>query len=54
MSIRNDLLRIAAEAIVRTAERPAGLRGPWIFNEAELQENAKAARAFLEQANERD
>jgi hypothetical protein len=36
-----------AHTIITVASRPPTLRGPWIFDEAELQANADRARKFL-------
>lgn len=47
MSGQLELRYIVAEAIVRTADRPAHNRGPWIFNERALQSKADDARAYL-------
>jgi len=38
---------IIAQAIINTAERPAALRGPWVFDEASLQRKAAQAREFI-------
>ena len=36
-----------ARTIIATAERHPALRGPWVFDEDELQEMASIARAAL-------
>jgi len=39
-----ELVRGIEDAILRTADRPRALRGPWIFDEDWLQSSAKAIR----------
>lgn len=51
-SIRDELHEIMAQAVVATAGRPQGRRGPWIFDEAALQEKARHARKFLDERSE--
>lgn len=38
------LVRAIEDAILRTADRPRELRGPWIFDEDWLQSSAKVIR----------
>ncbi len=39
--------RELARITITVAERHPDLRGPWVFDEAELQKQADVARAFL-------
>lgn len=43
-----EIEEIIARAIIEVAERPPGLRGPYVFDERDLQTHAKKARAMLE------
>ncbi len=40
-------MRELAKVTIAVAERPSRLRGPWLFDEDELQKRAAQARQFL-------
>lgn len=44
MADNSELMKIIHDAITETAKRPAGLRGPYVFDEAELQAMADRIR----------
>jgi len=44
---QDGLQAIIARAAISVAERHPTRRGPWIFDEQELQKTANMARAFL-------
>jgi len=48
---RKGLMEVIAWAAINVAERHPDLRGPWRFDEAELQKMAAGARHYLRTAS---